>query len=38
MDTVKPQPAPAAGSEIPKPQALPPAGGDSGSPASGIPK
>jgi preprotein translocase subunit SecG len=38
MDTVKPQPAPAAGSGIPKPQALPPAGGDSGSPASGIPK
>ncbi len=35
MDAVKPQPP--AG-EIPKPQALPPAGGDSGSPASGIPK
>ncbi len=35
MDAVKPQPP---GGEIPKPQALPPAGGDSGSPASGIPK
>ncbi len=35
MDAVKPQPP---SGEIPKPQALPPAGGDSGSPASGIPK
>lgn len=40
MDAVKPQPtvpAPAA-SDIPKPQALPPAGGDSGSQAPGVPK
>jgi preprotein translocase subunit SecG len=37
MDGAQTQPAPASG-EIPKPQALPPAGGDSGSPASGIPK
>ncbi|MDH4174495.1 MAG: preprotein translocase subunit SecG [Betaproteobacteria bacterium] len=39
MDAVKPQPpaAPAAG-DIPKPQALPPAGGDSGSQAPGVPK
>jgi preprotein translocase subunit SecG len=38
MDAVKPQlPAPPAG-DIPRPQALPPAGGGAGSPASGIPK
>ncbi len=38
MDAVKPQPPAAPASEIPKPQALPPAGADAGAPASGIPK
>jgi preprotein translocase subunit SecG len=38
MDAVKPQPPAAPAGEIPKPQALPPAGGGAGSPASGIPK
>ncbi|MEX0638517.1 MAG: preprotein translocase subunit SecG [Burkholderiales bacterium] len=38
MDAVKPQPPAAPAGDIPKPQALPPAGGAAGSPASGIPK
>lgn len=38
MDTVQPQPPASPAGEIPKPQALPPAGGDPGAPASGIPK
>ena len=38
MDAVKPQPPAAPAGDIPKPQALPPAGGGAGSPASGIPK
>jgi preprotein translocase subunit SecG len=38
METVKPKPpAPGVG-DIPKPQALPPAGTDAGSPAPGVPK
>jgi preprotein translocase subunit SecG len=38
MDAAKPQPPAAPSSDIPRPQALPPAGGDAGSQAPGVPK
>jgi preprotein translocase subunit SecG len=38
METAKPQPPAAPVGDIPKPQALPPAGGAAGSPAPGVPK
>jgi preprotein translocase subunit SecG len=38
METVKPKPPAPASGDIPKPQALPPAAGDAGSQAPGVPK
>jgi preprotein translocase subunit SecG len=38
MDSAKPKPPAAPASDIPKPQALPSAGGDAGSQAPGVPK